>query len=201
MNAIKLFRADTNEPIEASACGRCGLVWHKHDIAERCCLCVECGQSVSGPNEKPDFYGTRNGPTHQKCKHEKDRLRGIERMDQAEKVDSWDGWVYSDGHGHSEGYFDSVEEFAEWWEDEFGDEPLPEYIWTCRANRIVPTGETIMERLLQDWLENGWEDMDESDLSGLDELKAAVEAFSEANKDVVAWCPNFKVAVRMRGET
>jgi hypothetical protein len=58
-----------------------------------------------------------------------------------------------------------------------------------------------MERLLQDWLENGWEDMDESDLSGLDELKAAVEAFSEANKGVLAWHPNYTLAVRMRGET
>ena len=201
MNAIKLFRADTNEPIESCACGRCGLIWHKQEIAERCCLCVECGQPVSGPNEKPDFYGTRNHPTHFECKHKRDRQREVERMDEAEKVDSFDGWVYSDGHGHNEGYFDSVDDFAEWWEDNCCEgEPLPEYVWTCRSERIIPDGERIMDDMLQAWLERGWDDMDESDLSGLDELKAAVEAFSKANEGVLAWHPNYKQAVRMRGE-
>jgi hypothetical protein len=121
-------------------------------------------------------------------------------MEEAEKVDSHDGWVYSDGHGNNEGYFDSVDEFEMWWLEEFGeDEPLPEYVWTCRSERIVPDGEKIMERLSQDWIERGWEDMDESDFEGFNELLAALKAFSEANKDVLAWHPNYKLAVRIRG--
>ena len=183
------------------ACGRCGTIWHKEDIAERCCLCVECKQPVSAPEDPMDFYGNRGYATHQKCKHARDRLQEIERMDEAEKVDSWDGWVYCEGCGSNEGYFESVDAFEEWWLDEFGDEPLPEYVWTCRAERIVPDHYQIMEELLQAWIERGWEDMEESDLSGVTELRQAVEAFSKANEGVVAWYPNYKQAVRMRGET
>lgn len=200
MNSFRLSNSTTGQLMMLWACGRCGQIWHMQNIAERCCLCVECKQPVSAPEDRIDFYGNRGYATHQRCKHEKDRLREIERMDEAEKVDSWDGWVYSDGHGNNEGYFRSVDEFEEWWLDEFGeDEPIPEYVWTCRAERIVPDGDRIMEDLLQSWLERGWEDMDESDLSGVDELRAAVEAFSKANEGVVAWYPNCKQAVRMRG--
>jgi hypothetical protein len=176
------------------------MVFADKGIADRCCICAECGKPISAPADRTDFYGNRSYPTHFQCKHERDRLREIERMEEAEKVDSWDGWVYSDGHGHSEGYFDSVDEFDMWWIEEFGeDEPLPEFVRTSRAERIVPDGETIMERLLCEWFERGWDDMDESDLSGVAELKAAVEAFSNANEGVLAYYPNYKQAVRMRG--
>jgi hypothetical protein len=91
-----------------------------------------------------------------------------------------------------------VDEFVEWWEDEYESEQPPEFVWACKPERIVPPADEILEGLLQRWIESGWEDMDESDFTGIDELAAAVKAFSEANENVVAHYPDCKRAVRVR---
>jgi hypothetical protein len=195
VNSFQLQRADTNEPLKIWGCGRCGSIYGAEDVAERCCICIECGKPVG---DKPnDFYGNRGYPTHRECRYERDRLREAERMEKAEKVDGWDGWVYCDGCGSNEGYFPSVDEFVEWWEDEHSDNPLPEFVWACKPLRIVPHGDDIMESLLIPWMENGWEGMDESDFTGIDELAKAIEAFSDANKGVVSYSPDCKRAARI----
>jgi hypothetical protein len=195
MNGYQLSRHDTNQPLKLWACGGCNRIYGQQDVADKCCLCLACGQPVS---ENPrNFYGTTDYPTHFECRHEQDRQRKIEHMDQAEKLDDHEGWVYCDGYGSNEGYFESLDDFLEWWEDEHGDEKPPEFVWTCKPQRIVPPADEILEGLLTYWLENGWDDMDESAFTGLDELRAAVGAFVSANEGVVSYTTDGR-AVRVR---
>jgi hypothetical protein len=196
MNSFQLKRHDTDQTLRLWGCGRCGHIYATQLVADQCCLCVACQQPVS--DSPRDFYGATGYPTHTECRHKRDRQREAERMDKAEKLDQWDGWVYRDGCGCNEGYFESVDDFLEWWEDEYEGEQPPEFIWTCKPERIVPPADEILEGLLERWIESGWEDMDESDLTGIDELAAAVKAFSEANENVVAHYPDCKRAVRVR---
>jgi len=199
MDSYQLKRRDTDQPLKLWGCGRCGTLYANQQFAQFCCVCIECGQPVG--DEPNDFFGRRSHPIHRECQHTRDRRHDAERMDAAEKIDQWDGWVYRDGCGSNEGYFESVGEFVEWWEDEHGDNPLPEFIWACKPQRIIPTADEILEGLLQRWIESGWEDMDESDLTGIDELAAAVKTFSTANENVVSYYPDCKRAVRVRGSS
>jgi len=196
MNSFRLTRTDTNEPLDLWGCGRCGNIYTSAGVAGNCCYCIECGQPVGDATN--DFFGARNYPTHTACRYERDRQIEAARMDVAEKLDAYDGWVYCDGCGSNEGFFPSVDDFAEWWQDEHGDDDLPEFVWTCKPQRIVPPADEIMDSLLTQWMENGWEDMESSDFAGLDELAAAVKAFSEANENVVSYWTDYKRAVRVK---
>jgi hypothetical protein len=107
------------------------------------------------------------------------------------------GWVYLDGTGR-DGYSESVEDFWENWEND-ADESAekPKYVWACQENHFaVADVSDITERIA----DNGYEDFDSETLDGLDELKAAIEKFNEANKDVVSYEPDYGIAILLNAE-
>lgn len=109
----------------------------------------------------------------EKC--EKNRFEKARKL----KEDEYGGPVY-DG----DSYYSNVEEFRYGFEgnSEEGDE-LPEYLWTCEVKPMVNISlGDILERVGEDI-----EDFDISSLRGAKELKAAIEAFNEANKDRESW--------------
>ncbi len=103
------------------------------------------------------------------------------RFEKARKLkeDEYDGPVYDGGR-----YYANIEEFRDCFEgnSEEGDE-LPEYLWTCTVRPMVniDLGD-ILERVGEDI-----EDFDIGSLSGVKELKVAIKAFNEANKDQESW--------------
>jgi hypothetical protein len=102
----------------------------------------------------------------------------------------WDGWVYSEGLGYQDGYFQDVESLLDHCVvDEI--QP-PAYCWACNPIWFahVDVGQVL------DWINDGaYEDFDSDTLSGVEDLKAALEVFNAANKDVCSYEPNYSKAV------
>jgi len=91
-----------------------------------------------------------------------------------------------------------VEAFWDNWECEADDDDeKPKYVWACKKNFFaVADVSDITERIA----DNGYEDFDPDDLNGLDDLKAAIEKFNEANKDVVSYEPDYGVAILLNAD-
>ncbi len=184
MNATELFLRD-GTPANVWFCGKCHLVKVSSEQAEQCCEPYKC-----------KYCGKESGRQYlmvcRPCEEENNLKTEAERFDKAEKVTSWDGWIFHEGTGN-DGYSVSVQEFLEDWKDSAaeGDE-LPKYVWACKPNYFVraQVGD-IMERLADD----AYDDFDEDDLNGLDDLKAAIERFNEANKGICSYAPDYKTAV------
>jgi hypothetical protein len=65
-------------------------------------------------------------------------------------------------------------------------------VWSCKKNHFaVADVSDITERIC----DNAYEGFDPDDLNGLDELKAAIEKFNDANKDVVSYEPDYGLAI------
>lgn len=186
MNATELFHAD-GRTADVFYCGKCRIVKRTKDEAEHCCAprVCECGAVISEP-----YYTVCDA-----CRRLRDIQRERERFEKAEKLAEWDGPVFIDGLGHDEGYFRSVDDLMDYladWEDDEGPQPTHEYAWTCDS---VPFVHVRFSDLLDRFGDDAYEDWEPEDLKGVDELKAALRAFEEANKECVAWEPNYRRAL------
>lgn len=185
MNAIELFHHD-GRAAGVFACGKCRTVWGAQPQAEQCCApyhCQTCGVEVPR-------YNTSCSACFAAEQNRIDRTR----FHNAEKVESWDGWIYCEGFGR-DGFSQSIGELLEECEDE-GKE-LPEYAWTCTPNAFVEVSiGDIKEQIIDS--EFCYEDFDPDDLNGIEELAAAISVFNEANAGVLTYSPNFKKAVLIK---
>jgi hypothetical protein len=144
----------------------------------------------------------------QPCEAKKDAEREAARFAAAEKISEWDGWIYCESpQGYNDGYFSGVsdledyisdntpdaEEMAELDEEERADIPkMPAYVWTCDEDCFATVS---LEGIMENIADNGYEDFDTADLSGTEELGAAIEIFNTANRGVVSYSPNYKKAL------
>lgn len=185
MNAVELFLAD-GKPASVWFCGKCRHVAGSQHLADLCCdtyKCNKCGKDT----------GSRSWLRCEACRDAEDVASEVKRFEAAKKVTAWDGWVYSEGHGYKDGYFESLDDFKEWADDERSDEtPLPTYVWTCKSEAFA---QADIDSILCQITDNGYEDFDPETLDGIPELKAALEAFNEANKDVLSYTPDYSTAV------
>jgi len=192
MKSSQVSRADTGELLNVWNCGNCGKMWLSPNYAESCCTCIECGEPIGDS----DFYGSRGHATHKDCKNAKDEAHRQKRLAEAEKLDRWDGWVFCDGVGSNNGYFPTVEELAEsldWdWEGDW-----PEYAFVCRSDPVMDSGQMIYDRIIESAMGQGWEDMEPDVLHGCEDFFLACKAFSEANKEVLSYYPDYTRAVRI----
>jgi hypothetical protein len=179
--AIELYKQD-GTATGVFFCSECRAVFPNREQAEGCHgerIC-KCGKPIDRR-----YYATCSecsNAAFDAGQQEKEKVR----YEKAEKVPYADykGGMLFDG----DKYFSDLEEM----EDHYYDAPLPEYVWACEDVGVPKaTSESIVENLL----ENMWEDADHNDLNGLDELDAAIAKFNEANESINVWEPDYKTAV------
>ena len=184
MNSFNLYKPCYGgfAPTRVYACGKCGHVKSSDVEAESCCrpsICP-CGKNPNDPG-----WTLCND-----CRRSKEIERERARFEKAEKVTAWDGPVYLEGAGNE--FFSDLEEFLQWWQDEAVDwdgEP-PAYVWTCHVRNTVSADVSDITEHIE-WPEG----MEDAELKGLDELRAAVDAFNAANAEFKSWEPNYKRAL------
>jgi hypothetical protein len=182
MNAKELFFAD-HKPAGVFSCGKCGVIARDPITADECCkphICPYCHKEVE------DKHRT----AHESCIYKA-------RIEKAEKLESWEGWVYLEGYGYKEGYFESMEDLLEYLDEEEKEtDPRPEWAFVCKT---IPFKGPALNSIIESCCEEMYEDAEES-LSGLGELEAAIREFSEANKRMVSYCPDYKRVARIPGK-
>lgn len=181
MNAIELFHKD-GRPAGIWHCEKCRIVANNLEQAESCCRPYKC----SGCGSECERYHT----LCRICVEAKQEQQERDRFEKAEKLTAWDGWVYSDGYGHQDGYFSSLDDFMEFVLEE-GIE-APAYVWACKSEAFAYAD---VDHILENIEQNGYEDFDADTLDGIPELKAALEAFTEANKGVLSYTPDYSQCV------
>jgi hypothetical protein len=79
-----------------------------------------------------------------------------------------------------------------WDSDHEETDEKPKYVWACRENHFALADvRDITDRIADE----AYEDFDLNDLKGLEELKAAIDKFNEANRDVVSYEPDYSTAI------
>jgi hypothetical protein len=119
----------------------------------------------------------------------------VRAFDRAQKVteEEWDGWVC-----YGDDYFPSVEDLHDHLDCEgVAREDYPTYCWATRKQQVIQglDVEGVVDHCLDAW---GWEDCEVSDLKGVPELRAALEAFEKANTDVVSYQEDRSIAVLLK---
>ena len=179
MNATELFVKE-GKSAGIYFCGQCRCVSRTQAEAEQCCkpyACDKCGKEILR-------YHTRCDDCHNVERARVER----ERFDKAEKLTEWTGWVYCEGLGFRDGFFESIAELSD-------EEGLPEYVWTCTPDHFVHADVSdITERIA----DQAYEDWDPDELNGLEELRAALDKFNEANKDAISYSPDYTKAVLLK---
>ena len=190
--AIELFKKNG---ISAGVfyCSECRIVHPTQDRAAWCHgerLCA-CGAKVT----QGYFQGECNECRWKKEKAE-ESAKEAERFEKATKVTvaDYEG-EESDYEGEmvycGDSYYESVEEAI----DQFIEGQEPEYVWACK-NQGIPRID--LEDVTCNLLENMWEDAELSDLHGVEELSAALDAFNEANKSIKVWVPDYSIAILVK---
>lgn len=183
MNAMELFLKD-GRSAAVFYCGQCRIVHPSEAEANQCCApyrCDKCG------HETPRYH-TRCDACRRIVEAEAERVR----FEKAEKLTAWDGFIYRDGTGR-DGYSQSLEDFYDYWECDHDDgDEFPQYVWACKANHFVNADVSdITERMADE----AYEDWEPDTLDGLEELKAAIDKFNEANADVCSYQPDYTKAI------
>lgn len=173
MNAIELH-TPAGKPANVFVCGKCKLVrGNERDFAEKCCVPPNCRFCDAA-------LGERDGRTaHESCLNN-------DRFEKAEKLTEWDGWVFADGYGHGDGYFEDIGELIAACEDDGLD--VPEWVFVCKEIPFpCARMDDITQRVEDELFENAWERVE-----GTKELQAAFDAFNELNKGLVSQYPDYK---------
>lgn len=180
MNAYYLHRPDGTKT-ETSACGNCGQIAGKgnFDISQKCCTCYECGAPLTADEKKSrSLY-------HEGCDRMRRAVIDMKRLEKAELVAGYDGPVYCEGvsgGSYGDGYFSDVHELAE--NIAHHDEaPDVKFAYCCESS---PVAQLNADSILENATEGSFEDAMDS-LVGVDQFRAAVDAFNEANKNVLSW--------------
>lgn len=71
---------------------------------------------------------------------------------------------------------------------------FPLYAWAAKPEQVIPGLDVsdVTRDCIEQW---GWEEMSVDDLSGVDELGAALAAFVKANEGVVSYQPDYRKAI------
>jgi hypothetical protein len=132
---------------------------------------------------------------HRKCEQERRSKRDLEQLEAAELVEDYDGPVYYDGvrGSYGDGYCASVEELAEYMDDEEDQSSRPEFAFCCAEHPFpAVSAERIIESFCGDMDEDAYERLD-----GIDELEKACEVFCAANAGVTSWYVDHNRKVRV----
>lgn len=119
-------------------------------------------------------------------KHREESRKKDERdaFEKAKKLlpDDYDGECVreKDGRFGNDGFFDSIEELMETYEDA-GVEP-PSYCWATTSDRFQLNADSILESALEQHFEDAWEQVEAED-----ELKEFIKTWNEKQMIVTYW--------------
>lgn len=181
MKATELHLAD-GKSAGIFYCGECRIVHRTQNEAEACCVPKRCR---CGAELKPRTAWL----ICDVCRDSAEAKKDAEQYAAATKIkaEDWYGPVWC-GVGGNEGYYASVDDLLE----HFEDDKLPEQIYACTTHPICRLDyDSIIEHATQDAYE-GW---DPDQLTGKAELVAALTEFNERNKGEVCWQVDYKRAV------
>lgn len=161
-------------PCALFLCSACGTAFKTKDCAEKCCVCTYCGLPCPGENYHSPCYSAY-----------RDKREG-EILDKAELVE-WDGCpIYYNEHVYCD--------LAELIEELEGDDlEVPEFICATKAQPFFLN----IDHALESACEDAFEDIADH-LEGVAELRAAVAAFNERNKERVSLYEDPKRKIRLR---
>lgn len=184
MNAIELYHQD-GKSAGIFYCSSCRHVKRTEGEANECCTPTKCR-----------YCGKESGRQHylacESCDRANQAKKEEERFEKARKLTEWDGWVYLDGTGNN-GYSESISDFWDNWESDHDEaDEKPAYVWACKENHFAVVDISYITDRIDD---DAYEDFNTDGLKGLEELKAAIEKFNEANKDVVSYEPDYGIAI------
>ena len=143
----------------------------------------------------------------ERLKWEKSKFEKAVKLKESEYKDfnGYCGVYYSEEFGLNYGYFYSLDEFYEWWEDEYGvyseleeeDKEYypeyPKYVWACKEQYPYRyTAERITEESYEDLFEDACESVSSDSEAELDK---ALDKYYEANSSIVGYVPNYSLAV------
>ena len=189
------------KPTNVWYCSNCKSVYQSEQDANNCCNCYYCKTLVDGKNNNDKNKSLFS--YHAKCWDEEQCRSRLEtrqfRFEKAIKIDAknYNGWVYHEGSGYNEGFFESIEDFIDWWYCEYEnmdgklEQELPDYVWACNE---VQFSAPDFERIIEWSCEDKWEDMPNY-INGKKELQEALDKFQEANKDLKSYDPDFTRAI------
>lgn len=185
MSAIALFHQDGKES-GVWYCSECRAVHATEQAAIQChaTLLCACGEAV-----KQRGY-TQCSKCDSAAWDERCRKTEAERFEAAQKIPAaeYAGAVYADGVGPE--WFETLDDYLEYIEDD-GIAPAP-YVW---AAKNIGVRKVTTEDVTESLLDGMWDEADESDLNGMAELAAALDAFNAANEFVTVWNVDYTRAI------
>lgn len=188
MDAKELFIQENGETKSSGIwyCGKCRVVWGEknktkltaQETAEACCapvLCA-CGKEVRKHWTKCELcIQTDQFKLEQK------------RINEAQRVDDWDGPIFDPNSGYQDGFFPSMEEMLDWYASE-ETEP-PEFVFLT----IEEPFKIDFGRVVEDALEDHYED---AKVTGLNEISEKVNEWAESQK-IVSYSPDHKRVMKV----
>ena len=179
------------------ACAKCsGHVYKTKESADACCGVKKCAR-CDGPLDRS---WSMSGVTQcSKCDFADFQRREDEkeaaRFAAARKVRGHDGPVFSGGAGGNDGYFRDLEELLDELASREDGEAWPTYAWACHDN---PTVHIDYDRIIENATQEAPDGFESSEALGEAELRAAIDAFNEANAgpgSARSWTPNYELAI------
>lgn len=170
MTPFELLKPD-HTPSGVWVCDNCRITAADERRASLCCTPIPC--RYCGKPTDQIYRRDREPASHRECERAQFARDKMMRIEKAEKLETWDGWVW-DGNR----YFESLDDYVDYLECEgLAPEDWPEWVHVTSVSH--PT--INVDHVLQNVCEYGWEDMDEDSLKGVADLRAAVAAFNQAN--------------------
>jgi hypothetical protein len=126
------------------------------------------------------------------ARHAKREADEISKAQAAGKIIPADEW--GDGVFCGDNYYVTVDDFLD---DCDNDDEMPKYLYAAKPRKIVDRD--ILDDILTQLQEDGWEDMTDDDFHGVEELGAAIEAFKKANENVVVYEEDRSTLIDMAG--
>jgi len=129
-------------------CGKCGLVYHVKEWAERCCKpkkCERCGAELPYKS----YWLLCD-----KCRVEKEKEEELKRFSKAQKYSIKNvppercEMMYSDYYGYNEGYFSEIEELEEYCAD--NDIEMPDYVYCTSCHQLNIDVDSLVENECED---------------------------------------------------
>lgn len=146
-------------------CGKCGLVYHVKEWAERCCKpkkCERCGAELPYKS----YWLLCD-----KCRAEKEKEEELKRFSKAQKYSIKNvppercEMMYSDYYGYNEGYFSEIEELEEYCAD--NDIEMPGYVYCTSCHQLNIDVDSLVENECEDLHEDAYEWIGEKDIEEL----------------------------------